>query len=294
MTYKIIQIIVIAILVSISFLVINAQEETVVVTNEGSTEKVKQKKGTAKKQSSDEDSWTGLYLGGFNGYTNARATPNLSTVPSTFIANLEVTHAITQDGIQKTNSKGFNGGVTFGFNYQKGKFFVGGETDFGLHGINSAVSRTNLIIPEAVGITKTISQSVKSDWLFTARPRVGVAFNKTIIYVTGGVAVTNIKYNGSYSDTLPNYILSASGSFSKTKAGRTIGAGTEFKVSKHWSVKGEYLFTQFGKTSITSNNLRTLLNGPGTTTGANHPEQVFTHSTDLKSHNIRFGVNYRF
>lgn len=289
---KTIKFIAIAILISISFLAVNAQESTVAVTNEVSN-KEKKVEPKAKRQSADEDSWTGFYVGGFGGYTNGRAAANVSTISSSAIGNPAVIAGIAKDGSQKINSKGFSGGGTFGYNYQKGKFFVGGEVDFSSDKVNKTVSATTLYnseFPASAINSKTITQTVKSDWRFTARPRIGVAFNKAVVYVTGGLAVTNIKYNGSYSDKIVG-ISKESSSFSKTKAGTSVGAGVEFKVASKWSIKAEYLFTQFGRVSTTSTNFTLSDFGFG---GEPVPQQVFTHSTDLKSHSIRFGVNYRF
>ena len=117
----------------------------------------------------------------------------------------------------------------------------------------------------------------------TARPRAGFVLKKALLYTTVGLAVTNIKYDGSYTEKY--FSVSENGSFSKTKTGWTAGVGVEFKVANRWSVKGEYLFSQFGRTSITSTNLSYVFSG----IRESKPGQVFTHSTDLKSHSIRFG-----
>lgn len=293
-----IKFIAIAILISIGIFNVNAQESTIISVNETSTtaEKVEKKTEPAKKQSSkDDNSWTGFYVGGFGGYTNDRAAANVSTISSSAIGNPPVLAGIAKDGSQKINSKGFSGGGTFGYNYQKGKFFVGGEVDFSSDKVNKTVSATTLYnseFPASAINSKTITQTVKSDWRFTARPRIGVAFNKAVVYVTGGLSVTNIKYNGSYSDKITGGgIAKESSSFAKTKAGTSVGAGVEFKVASKWSIKGEYLFTQFGRISATSSNLTIGDVGFG---GDPVPQQVFTHSTDLKSHSVRFGINYRF
>lgn len=292
---KTIQNIVIAILVSISFLAVNAQEQTIISVNETSatTEKVEKKVEPAKKrQSSDEDSWTGFYVGGYVGYTNGRGNPKTSTITATVFSGANAgiyqfqddVDEINRVGNQKISSKGTNAGGTFGYNYQKGKFVIGCEVDFGINRINKSVTDTRAPFPTR---TFTVTQTVKSDWTMTARPRAGVALKKTLLYVTGGLAVTNVKYIETFAGSVTS--VAESGNFGKTKAGWTAGAGAEVKVAKHLSVKGEYLFNQFGRTTITSTNATYQLGGTQSA-----PGQVFTHSTDLKSHSIRFGINYRF
>lgn len=288
MTNKAIKFIAIAILTGISFLAVNAQEETVIATNEVSTatEKVEKKvEPKAKRQSSGEDSWTGFYVGGFGNISNSRANANTSTISGSqsFYTNASVA-TISTLGNQNIKSTEFNGGGTAGFNYRRGHFFVGGEADFGTSRVNKSVSANGQNPAQTANFT--ITQTVKTDWLFTARPRGGMAFKKALIYVTGGVAVTKIQYAENFTES--RVISAESGSFRKTKTGWTAGAGAEFKIAKHWSVKGEYLFTQFSRTTITANNfVFSVLMLPS-------PNQTFTHSTDLKLHNIRFGVNYRF
>lgn len=240
---------------------------------------------TKKRQSKSSDDWTGFYVGGFGNVTIGRARANTSTISGSqsFFTNASV-ETISTLGAQTIKPTGFNGGGTIGFNYQRGHFFVGGEADFGTNRINKSVTASGANPAQTANFT--ITQTVKSDYLFTARHRGGVAVKKALIYVTGGVAVTKIKYTENFTES--KVIESESGAFEKTKSGWTAGAGTEIKVTGRWSVKGEYLFSKFGRTAITSNNfVFSTLSLPA-------PNQTFTHSTDLEIHSIRFGINYRF
>ena len=64
-------------------------------------------------------------------------------------------------------------------------------------------------------------------------------------------------------------------------------AGGEFKVAKHWSVKGEYLRLGFGDQTV-SQNLTT------STPPAAFPTNNFNHSVDASLNVVRGGVNFRF
>jgi outer membrane immunogenic protein len=285
-TNKTIKFIVIAVLTGISLLTVRAQESTVAATNELSTAKV-EKKETAKKQaSSDDDPWTGFYVGGFGGYTNGRANPTTSTalISQFSYFNADSIAPLNKTGNQRLKTQGFNGGGTVGYNYQKNSFFIGGEVDLGANRLNEKVTSSGTYPCCNYGFT--INQTVKGNWLLTVRPRVGVAAKKALVYATGGLAVANVEYSGDFSDKF----VVESGSFKKTKIGWTAGAGIEFKVAPKWSVKGEYLFSQFGRTSVTSTNFTDISFTPPKP----NPSQVYTHSTDLRTHSLRFGVNYRF
>ena len=295
---KIIKLITIATLLGISILAVNAQDiteqPTIVKTTEGSitTGKV-EKKEAPKKQSSDDDSWTGFYVGAFGGFSNNQAAPTMTT-PNDNIGHFELVEAknVNNTPNPKLSSSGFNGGGTFGYNLQKGHFFFGGEADFGINRFNKTGSVTNTFVNQGnPAPTFTITHNLKSNWQMTARLRAGIALKRALIYGTGGFALADINYDGLYSDTIVALPRSERGSFKKNKAGLSAGGGVEFKVSNRWSVKGDYLYTQFNRTSITTNNLTGVTKAGNTVTT---PDEFFTRSTDLKSHNIRFGVNYRF
>ncbi|HLA94268.1 MAG TPA: outer membrane beta-barrel protein [Pyrinomonadaceae bacterium] len=251
--------------------------------------------GTAMAQS---DEWTGFYVGGHAGVTVSRTGVNTSTVYTEdgYFNDTSVT-SINANGIQKIKGNGFNGGGQAGYNKQFGRFVVGAEVDFGSNRVDEGVE-SGAEYPCCSGTGYTITQQVKTNWLLTARPRVGVtaAKGKALIYATGGLAVTDVNYAAVFTDTFADAFESAE--FKKTRAGYAAGGGIEVKVAKRWSVKGEYLYTNFGRVSATSNNLTTfdlggkeLVGIGGTETW---PTSVFTHSTKVKSHNVRFGVNYRF
>jgi len=112
-----------------------------------------------------------------------------------------------------------------------------------------------------------------------------------------GLAVTNINYQMNFVDTPPvnRPTLSratASKTIKKSQAGWTAGGGAEIKIDDKWSVKGEYLYTQFNVTETSNNLSATFATLPGQV--VTHPDQVFTHTIKLKSNILRFGINYRF
>jgi outer membrane immunogenic protein len=96
--------------------------------------------------------------------------------------------------------------------------------------------------------------------------------------VTGGLAVTELKYNNTFTETFSG--LFENGSVSKTKAGWTVGGGVEHAVLNAWSVKAEYLYVDFGSVSSTGVTQRF--------------DETFSHSANLKSHIVRAGINYKF
>lgn len=84
-----------------------------------------------------------------------------------------------------------------------------------------------------------LSTSVSTDWLFTARPRVGFAWNHTLLYATGGFAITRGTFMQSYSDNVvANEAVGVeNSSVSGTLLGWTVGAGVEHALTNHWSIR---------------------------------------------------------
>ncbi len=210
--------------------------------------------------------WKGFYAGGNVGVTAARATADTSTVFSStgYFANSSVA-TINLGGRQKLQPNRFNGGGQVGYNWQSGHIVYGVEADFGAMPLSNAVAFSSNY-PCCPPTTFTLSQSLKTRWLFTPRPRLGYTIGHALLYATGGVAVTDVNYQALFTDTF---------------------ASAHENGNKHWSIKGEYLYAQFLRGTATSTNLT----APATTAW---PQNVFTHSLELHTHIIRGGINYRW
>jgi outer membrane immunogenic protein len=114
--------------------------------------------------------WSGWYAG-----VNVGGSWGQSDVSSLIVSPGGVNITANQALISATNSPrlkpdGFTGGGQFGYNYQAGAWVLGVEADFDYLGLRS--SRTNTV-PFPNGGTFTTFNSVKTDWLFTLRPRAG-------------------------------------------------------------------------------------------------------------------------
>jgi outer membrane immunogenic protein len=232
--------------------------------------------------------WSGAYVGLNGGWTRGLSDAKTTTVfsPTGYFAQSSVP-AIASAGSQSLENDNFTGGIQAGYNWQFGKAVIGGEMDFNYQGIDDSKSCT-AGYPCCAPTTFTVESRVQTDWLFTVRPRIGFAMDKWLIYATGGLAVTNIKADFKFTDTFAGMYEAAS--VSETKAGWTVGGGIEMGIAKHWSIKSEYLYTDFGSISTTGRFSNSSF--PGfVTVGANNP---FNHSIDLRTHMVRIGINYLF
>lgn len=231
-------------------------------------------------------SWTGFYIGVNAGGAWGDSEVATSTVfsPVGYFATTSVP-AIAAAGAQTINPTGFTGGGQIGYNWQTGNAVAGVEADFEYLGLRGSVN-SSAVYPCCAPTAFSINQSVKTDWLATFRARFGFLVTPTtLVYVTGGGAVTNLNANFVFTDTFATAAESAS--FNSTRLGWTVGGGFEWALWSGWSAKAEYLFVSFPSVSVTSTNL-TAFAPP-----ISFPTNVFTHSADLDVSIARVGLNYK-
>lgn len=146
-------------------------------------------------------------------------------------------------------------GGTVGYNYQVSQAVFGIEGDIDWASIKGT---TNTAPCGVVGCTTS------DTWLSTVRGRLGYAADRFMPFVTGGLAVGDIRAS------------SPVGSGSTTNAGWTVGGGLEFALVGNWTAKAEYLYVDLGKFNCGLGCGQTINN--------------VSFTTSL----VRGGLNYRF
>jgi outer membrane immunogenic protein len=158
-------------------------------------------------------SWTGFYIGGNAGGAWAKA-------PLQFIAGSPTpadAAALNQAGTLDLTRNAFVGGIQGGFNWQSGPVLIGIEIDYNAFRAKLQQGPTLYPYGSNPALTFNLTQTVTTNWLFTARPRIGFAANSAVIYATGGVAIADLHYSVSVIDQLGS---SETGTgFSRTKTG---------------------------------------------------------------------------
>ena len=224
--------------------------------------------------------WAGFYAGATAGGASASFDPQTVAINNTYFDTAANVAAVGAAGMQSINPRSFTGGLEAGYNWQWGSLVAGLEADLEslrLQGL--AINGGPYPTPPAG--TFAITTSVNSNWLFTARPRLGYAVNNRLFYVTGGLALTSQSATFMFADGVaPSGGLEA-GTFATTKVGGVVGGGVEMALWDRWSVKGEYLYADFGQTTVSG-------------TIGKMPTQILSHSVDLKENIARLGVNYHF
>ena len=203
--------------------------------------------------------WTGFYLGGNVG--GHFGNDDISTT----------TGLVGIDAISSTSLKprGVLAGLQAGYNWQIDKVLVGIEFDG--NWMDGTASRTLTNFGPPLNRGDVLATDVNPVFLTTIRPRLGVVFDRFLVYVTGGLAFATIKTTDSF--TQGGTVLATS--TSTTRTGETIGGGLEYAFLDSWTFKAEYLYTSFGSYDTELQN------------------NIFVHHK--YSENIaRIGLNYRF
>jgi outer membrane immunogenic protein len=231
-------------------------------------------------------SWTGCYIGVNVGWIG-NASGDVFThpgPPSSFGG---------QDFNPSPNSHTYDGGSDFigggqvGCNYQINQFVLGVEADISGTGFDwtetasyPAIAQTAPAATNWTAHSETVSSSIP--WLATFRGRVGWAFDRWMIYGTGGLAVGRVDASLDYNSSTAAFRLT--GSDSETRTGWTLGGGVEWAFYNNWSLKAEYLYVDLGSFSFLAPN---VVPGGGDT-------RTWAVDVDTKVHIVRVGLNYRF
>lgn len=190
--------------------------------------------------------WTGFYLGGHVGYGRT-------------FGGISVRDPVVMNASPSLGS--VFGGLQFGYNY----LLPSGL----LVGIEADISMPNSYPSDAEIWAGTTSRSILAeqlDYVATLRGRFGYAFDKILLYATGGFAASSSHFvrtdpNSGDDEAHPGL-----------RTGWTVGGGVEYSFQKNWNARLEYLYSRFGSGGVT-----------------------FTNGTQYESnfgiHTMRFGLN---
>jgi len=229
--------------------------------------------------------YSGWYIGGNLGGVwgdnslNAHASPGTATGPTNPIVIPPADQAlINAGGGGNSNKTGFTGGVEGGYNYVAGNWLFGIETEFSALDVNES-QQNNYQSTLSPAVSYSITQRAKTNWMWTLRPRVGVISGPWLFYGTAGIASADIKVALNYSDTrTPANVANTESS--STRTGWAGGLGGAYAFGPQWSVKGEWLYADFGSISTTASSSSGFVD--------------VTSEGKVRANIFRFGMDYRF
>lgn len=234
--------------------------------------------------------WEGPYLGVYGGYAwgNSEFNSNAGVLTGTsYFTSTANINSVSQHASGKVHPNNIIGGVQIGNNLESGSFIYGGVLDFGSFHMENTKSATGITYP-TFAAKYSLKTTISTSWLASLRARLGVAPSSCwpLLYLTGGVAITNLNVTNSFRDNAPS-LGEGGGNSAKVLPGWIIGAGAEYHVRGNWTVDGEYLYVHFGSTS--ANGFVTCRAGacPGT-------RSPFSTAGNLNANMVRVGLNYKF
>ncbi|TKW75754.1 MAG: hypothetical protein DI543_22175, partial [Bradyrhizobium icense] len=184
--------------------------------------------------------WTGFYIGGHTGYSRGSVS-----------ATLWDPAPIATPG----NFGGAIGGLQGGYNWRASSgLLLGVEADLTFPSYLHSNSQ--------FAIVATPRGDFIHDWDYfgTARGRIGYASGHWLLYATGGLAYLGERYTDMPVDSLPEKHI-------VVRLGWAAGAGAEYAFAPHWTVRLEYLYSQFeranerfasGRTYTATNDMHML------------------------------------
>jgi outer membrane immunogenic protein len=206
----------------------------------------------------------GWYIGGAIGAARLNVTAN-QTFGST--GNCGSEGAVGTTSSCAASATGFTAGVQVGYDWQSRYFVYGVVADWTWTGLKHTTTNN-------VGGTSIPFITAKVDWLATFRGRMGLAVDDTMVYLTGGLALADLKSSVGNKVCDSSSTLCLNG-LNTVQAGWVAGVGAEHKFTQNWSVFTEFLYYDLGHASASSSN--------GFSTDFFH--EIFQG---------KIGVNYRF
>ena len=217
--------------------------------------------------------WTGFYVGvnagaAFSDNKN-RYTPAGFATP------------ITGYGYGNSSDTSFTGGGQLGYNWQMSQFVLGIEAD--INYLDRTNANRSFVAP--VGTAYYSARASSDDNYFgTVRGRIGYAWDRFLVYGTGGLA-----YGGGLGkSTISTYNAAGvrtatyTNGNDDTDIGYALGGGVEYAFTNNWSVKAEYLYVNLGS----QNRTYVATTGPAGTSFVGKRDNDFSVA--------RVGLNYKF
>ena len=239
--------------------------------------------------------WQGPYVGAYLG--SAIGTLQMSTnagnvSDSTYFTTIADLNAVNIAGSWTQKPRKMTVGIQAGHTWVWNQLAYGVVSDYSTMQLNSSrVANNNYIdnIPDQY----FVSTSMRTNWLFTLRGRLGVhseLYLPSLIYFTGGMAISQLNVGNNFIDTSA-FAGTGSSDISQYQIGSALGGGIEVAAFKHVSVNFEYLYIRLPSVKTTG----TISNTEG---GFGVPVQSlnssFASATNFHANVYKIGLNYRF
>ncbi|MBY0260622.1 porin family protein [Methylobacterium sp.] len=244
--------------------------------------------------------WTGFYLGTHSSYAfsdrqNIRTTGNDALTRTNVALNRRPQNFRSeQDGIGNVG-----GGIGYNYQFTPGSgFVVGLNADVTWTDISKRYGYLGPLTPLNPVLRDPATFRQRLDYLGTVQGRLGYAFDRFLVYGTGGFAYGSVDYRADFF-TGTN-VLAYSGRYNEMQTGYAYGGGIEYAIptdsflnrfnfigsllgASAITLKAEYLHYDLGSRNVIVNNV-----GLPAATGS------YTSRFETSGNIIKAGFNYKF
>jgi outer membrane immunogenic protein len=187
--------------------------------------------------------WTGPYVGLQGGYgwgENDVSVDGSEGEPAiqALVDSDPISFHDLEDG--SIGMDGFLGGLHAGYNWQSDSLVLGVEGDIEYADLSGD---TDILHADQGNFDQGDARQ-EIDWLGSLRLRAGFAFDRALIYATGGLAVGGVEVSAFIDQT------DLDDSNKDTQWGWTLGGGLEYAVTDEVSARIEYRYTDLGKSDV--------------------------------------------
>ena len=215
--------------------------------------------------------WSGAYVGVTAGYANG--FHSFDDLAGAFLG---------YPGLSNDQSKGFAAGGTLGVNWQTGSLVYGLETD-----LSWLSNKTTYVDPNGAINSFYPSETNRLNDLGTVRGRFGLAVDRTLLYLTAGLAYGDVANTAVYNSLKLPTSNTPYFNIDSTRIGWVVGSGLEYAMAPNWTVKGEAIYAQLNSTTASW-----VSPSPGSTTFP--ANAVFNVRFNTSVAVVRVGLNYKF
>jgi len=193
--------------------------------------------------------WSGCYIGANAGGKWAKADPTVT------VGTFPVVDIFPGPGLvggTSNSETAFVGGGQIGCQWQSGAFVWGLEGDFDGTSLDRTLVATGF--GPAGFIIPGDPVEFRNRWQASVRGRIGYAWDRFMIYATGGVAFADVKTTVGLAPA-PFAFPTVFFTDSSTRTGGTVGAGFEYGITDSLSLGVEYRYSKFGNNDVTGSPL---------------------------------------
>jgi outer membrane immunogenic protein len=246
--------------------------------------------------------WNNCYVGANGGWKWGRFNDSADVPVTTGTIGAGTFTAVADRidlGSSNANSGAFGGQI--GCRWQTPSNWV-----FGLEGDFDWTNVRSTVVSAGIGTGRTFvpgdSFTDRLRWESTIRGVIGYAWDRWMIYGTGGLALGGVSMDanfiattGTLTNGAPGLYPGSAGSDTKTLVGATVGAGFAYAFARNWEFGAEYRFTAYQRGDFAVGQVAALC-GPTSVVAVAIScfSQNATGHKDLTTSEILFKLNYRF